>query len=137
MAIRLDKAVGDFGKAADDARHRAKLKNIYSPQLAAHLDPGRLERQTFFGAYQFYRNLWHVVRADGNRLKFLVLRSSDILWKQLKELLLGVAPCARSRISVVAIEDVLANLSDDDLCPKGLREYATKLKQKSLIGSTP
>ena len=133
--VKLSEA--DFGKAADDARHRAKLKNIYSPVLAAHLEPGRLERQAFFGAYQFNRNVWHMVRADHNRLMFLVARSNDILWKQLKELLLGVALRARSRISVVAIEDVLANLSEDDLCPKGFREYAKKLKQKYLILSTP
>jgi len=133
--VKLSEA--DFGKAADDARHRAKLKNIYSPELAAHLEPGRLERRAFFGAYQFYRNVWHMVRADHNRLMFLVPRSNDILWKQLKKLLLGVVPRAGSRISVVAIEDVLANLSEDDLCPKGFREYATKLKQKYLIRSTP
>jgi hypothetical protein len=133
--VKLSEA--DFGKAADDARHRAKLKNIYSPVLASHLEPERLERQAFFGAYQFNRNVWHMVRADHNRLMFLVPRSNDILWKQVKELLLGVAPRARSRISVVAIEDVLANLSEDDLCPKGFREYATKLKQKYLILSSP
>jgi hypothetical protein len=125
----------DFGKAADDPLHRAKLRDIYGPVLAAHLEPGRVERPTFFEAYQFNRNVWHMVRADRSRLIFLLPRSNDILWKQLKDLLLGVVPCTRDRISTVAIEDVITNLFGDDLCPKGLREYATKLRKKYLIQS--
>jgi hypothetical protein len=131
--VKLSEA--DFGKATDDARHRAKLKDIYAPVLATHLEPGRLERKAFFGAYQFNRNVWHMVRADHNRLIFLLPRENDVLWKQLQELLLGIVPRTRERISAVAIENVIARLSGDDRCPKRLREYANKLEQKYLIQS--
>ena len=133
--VKLSEA--DFGKAADDARHRAKLKDIYGPVLAAHLEPARLERLAFFDAYQFNRNVWHMVRADRSRLIFLLPRSNAGLWRLLQHLLSGVVPRTRNRISAVAIEDVIANLSGDDLCPKGLREYAKKLKQKYLIQGAP
>lgn len=76
-----------------------------------------------------------MVREVRNRLIFLLPRCNDILLKQRDELLLGVVPCTRNRIAAVAIEDVIANLYGDDLCPKELREYANKLGQKYLIQS--
>jgi hypothetical protein len=127
----------DFGKAADDDRHRTKLKDTYCPVLAAHLGPGRLESPAFFDAYQFNRNVWHMVRVERSCLIFLLPRSNDILWKQLKKLLLGVVPRTRRRISTIAVEDVIANLIEDDLCPKALRQYAEKLKRKYLVQSAP
>lgn len=133
--VKLSEA--DFGKAADDARHRAKLIDIYSQLLATHLEPGRLEGLAFFDAYQFNRNVWHMVRADRSRLIFLLPRSNAALWTLVQELLSGVLPRTRERISAVAIEDVIASLSADDRCPKTLREYAEKLKQKYLIQSLP
>jgi hypothetical protein len=48
---------------------------------------------------------------------------------------LGVVPQTRERISAIAIEDVIAELSVDDRCPTRLREYANKLKEKYLIQS--
>jgi hypothetical protein len=123
----------DFGKAVDDARHRAKLVDIYSQILTGHLEPARLERLAFFNAYQFNRNVWHMVRTDGSRLIFLLPRANAGLWTLLQHLLSGVAPLTRERISAVAIEDVLATLSADDQCPIRLREYSRNLKQKYLI----
>lgn len=123
----------DFGKAADDVRHRTKLRDTYGPALVAHLEPGRLETVAFFDAYQFNRNLWHSVSEDRNRLIFLLPRENAVLWSLLQEVLLGVRPRTRERISVVAIEDVIAKLCLDDRCPKNLRGYANKLKQKYLI----
>jgi hypothetical protein len=129
--VKLPEA--DFGKAADDARHRAKLARDYAPILAAHLAPERLERLAFFDAYQFNRNVWHMVCSDHNRLIFLLPRANTGLSALLEKLLLGVAPRTRDRISRVAIEDVIATLSRDERCPAGLREYANKLKQKYVI----
>ena len=123
----------DFGKAVDDARHRAKLIDTYSQILTSHLGPARLERLAFFNAYQFNRNVWHMVRTDGSRLIFLLPRSNTGLWRQLQRLLPGVLPGTRERISAVAIEDVIAALLADHQCPDRLREYASKLKQKYLI----
>jgi hypothetical protein len=131
--VKLSEA--DFGKADDDARHRAKLLDVYSHLLTGHLEPARLERLAFFKSYQFNRNVWHMVRADRSRLIFLLPRSNAGLWTLLQRLLSGVVPCTRERISVVAIEDVIAKLSVDGKCPKRLREYAVKLKQKYVIQS--
>jgi hypothetical protein len=133
--VKLSEA--EFGKAADDARHRTKFENTYGPVLAPHLEPERLGRPAFFDAYQFNRNVWHMVRQDRNRLIFLLLRANTELWSRLQELRLGVVPRTRERISAVAIEDVIAKLSVDNRCPKRLREYANKLKQKYLIQTTP
>ncbi len=123
----------DFGKAVDDDRHRDKLQKCYAPILAAHLEPSRMERQIFFEAYQFNRNVWHMVRSDQNRLVFLLPRANTVLWSLLQNLLLGVVPSTRKRIDVVAIEDVLNKLSADDRCPTALREYSNKLKRKYII----
>lgn len=125
----------DFGTAVDDARHRTKLVDIYSPILNGHLEPARLEPLAFFSAYQFNRNVWHMVRTDGSRLIFLLPRANAGLWTLLQHLLSGVVPPTRERISAVAIEDVLAALSDDGQCPIKLREYSRKLKQKYWIQS--
>ncbi len=121
----------DFGKATDDARHRGKLNNSYGA-LAEHLEPGRFDGAAFFDAYQFNRNVWHMVRGDHNRLIFLLPRRNIRLWALVKDLLLGVVPRTRKRISVIAIEDVIAELSTDIRCPERLRPYANKLKQKYL-----
>lgn len=133
--VKLSEA--DFGKGADDVRHRSKLNHTYYPVLATHLESGRLERLAFLDAYQFNRNVWHLVRADRNRLIFLLPRANDVLWKQLQELLLGIVLRTRERISAVAIEDVLEKLSRDGRCPERFRQYADKLKQKYLIQSAP
>ncbi|MEJ7607614.1 MAG: hypothetical protein WKF37_15425 [Bryobacteraceae bacterium] len=85
----------DFGKAVDDARHRAKLVDIYGQILTGHLEPARLERLAFFKAYQFNRNVWHMVRTDGSRLIFLLPRANVGLWTLLQHLLSGVAPLTR------------------------------------------
>jgi hypothetical protein len=129
--VKLSEA--DYGKAPDDTEHRDKLERVYAPLLAAHLEPGRLEKSAFFDAYQFNRNVWQMVREDRNRLIFLLPRANDVLWRQLQGFLLGVVPHSRERISAVATEDVITKLSRDDRCPEVLREYADKLKQKYVI----
>ena len=133
--VKLSEA--DFGKATDDARHMAKLEDIYRNVLAAHLEPWRLERLAFFDAYQFNRNVWHMVHKDRDRLIFLLPRANALLWSLLQELLLGVTPRTRERISAVSIEDVITKLYRDDRCPTRLREYADKLKEKYVIPNGP
>jgi hypothetical protein len=58
------------GKAINDKRHHDKLRKHHADILAGHLEPSRLEAPVLFGAYQFNRNVWHMVRADRNRLIF-------------------------------------------------------------------
>jgi len=120
----------DFGKVADDARHRKKFKDYYEDVLPAHLEPGRLDLLAFFDAYQFNRNVWHMARVEKSQLIFLLPKANVVLRMHLDELLVGVAPSTRNRISAVCIEDVIAKLSTDERCPTRLRQYANKLKQK-------
>ncbi len=129
--VKLSEA--EYGKATDDDEHRDKLERTYGPVLVTHLEAKRLEKPAFFDAYQFNRNVWHLVRENNSRLIFLLPRANEILWTQLQELLLGVVPRTRERISAVATEDVIAKLSTDVLCPKVLQAYAAKLKQKYVI----
>jgi len=123
----------EFGKASDDFRHRSKFRDIYSQKLTPHLEPSRLEMRAFLDAYQFNRNVWHMVHEDRSRLIFLLPRANAGLWASLQELLSGVLPPTRKRISAVAIEDVIAALSTDRQCPETMRKYAIKLEQKYLV----
>ena len=123
----------DFGKARVDARHQAKLNQIYRPQLAPHLTAECLEPATFFSAYQFYRNLWQMVRTPLSRLIFLLPRANTSIWQRLPDLLNAVAPQTRQRVSVIAIEDVLERLAADPQAPAWLVQYAVKLQQKYVI----
>ena len=107
---------------------------MYSPVLAGHLDPARLQPLAFFAAYQFNRNIWHMVRADAqSRLIFLLPRSNTVLWALLQNMLLRVVAGTRKRISAVAIEDVIATLCADERCPNAFRAYARKIEQKYLL----
>ena len=125
----------EFGTAVNDAGHQDKLSKIYRPDLAGHLEPTRLEPAAFFQAYQFNRNVWHLVRTEGSRLIFLLPRSNTGLWRHIQKLILGVLPHTRERISAVAIEDVIAALLADARCPHRLRGYAQKLRDKYLVQS--
>ena len=120
----------DFGKAKDDAPHRNKLRDIYEPVLANHMESRCLDVSAFLAAYQFNRNLWHMVRDDRSRLVFLLPRANAGLWARLHALLSGVVRNTRHRISAVAMEDVIVNLTADDQCPEPLRRYACKFGEK-------
>ena len=122
-----------FGKAINDDRHRAKLAAIYLQKLEFHLERGGLDGPAFFDAYQFNRNVWHMVREDRSQLIFLLPRANKVLWERMHQLLQGVVPETRKRISAVAIESVIARLCADDQCSKEMRDYANKLKQKYVI----
>jgi hypothetical protein len=122
----------DFGKAHNDARHIAKLTNFYRQILSDHMVKERLEPTAFFQAYQFNRNVWHMVREDHSRLLFLLPRANTSLWRLLQELLSGVAVSTLERIAVIAIEDVITRLLKDANCPAGSRAYARKLGLKYL-----
>jgi hypothetical protein len=122
-----------FGKAADDSRHRGKFNDIYRDKLAPQMKNGRIEKVDFFGAYQFYRNVWHMIGDEQSQLIFLLPRANAALQKRLDELLPRLVPKTRARIYVVAIEDVITKLSRDEQCSGAMRAYADKLKDKYLI----
>lgn len=132
--VKLSEA--ELGKASDDERHRRKLRQIYEPQLAGHLASPLLECPGFLAAYQFVRNIWHMVGTPGSRLVFLVPRSNESVWSALEELLLLVQSPTRGRIARIAVEDVLDSLRTDGRCPPRLRRHADDLTHKYVIGRT-
>lgn len=124
----------DVGTAKDDARHREKLTRIYRPVLEGCVDDRLLEPAVFFGAYQFLRNVWHLVRVPGSRLVFLAPKANTGLWQQIEGLIAGVNDRLRPRVWVRATEAVIGALgSEGSECPPQLRDYARyKLARKYL-----
>jgi len=123
----------DFGSAKVDARHLDKLSMIYQPVLQGNVVPACLETKEFFRGYQFYRNVWHLVQRDVNRLVFLLPRANRPLWKKVHDLRSKVLGHVSPRISIVAIEDVLSALIADSCNPAMLREHAKQMARKYLI----
>lgn len=123
----------EFGAATDDPSHRAKLREVYAPELRGHVEPALLEPATFFASYQILRNIWHMVRLEGTRLLFLLPRANADLWEPLQVILSAVRPPARSQVSVVATEDLLASLCSESGGPPEFRDYAHQLAAKYLI----
>ncbi len=126
--VKLSEA--EFGKAADDARHRDKLARIYQPVLSGCVPPALLNAPMFFEVYQILRNVWHLARLQNGRLVFLLPRANTNLWATLTQVLGQVAPPTRSRIAIIAIEDVLQGLAADANCPSDMRIYAKGLSLK-------
>ena len=123
----------EFGTAANDARHRAKLDSMYRPVLSPWVESRLLEPDAFCEAYQVLRNLWHLLRADQNRLVFLLPRANDRLREKLSQLLTGIRGPIRGRVYVMAIEDVLIKLGDDTECAEPLREHIRELRRKYVL----
>ena len=78
-----------------------------------------------------------MVHEDHSRLIFLLPRVNAVLWERIHQLLQGVVPQTRKRISAVPIESVIARLCSDEQCSKEMRDYANKLRQKYVIQITP
>jgi hypothetical protein len=126
----------DFGKATADAKHRRKLRETYRPVLTGHVAAPMLEERAFFRAYQILRNVWHMILVPGSRLVFLLPRANERLWDELAPALASLSPAMRRRVSIVAIEDLLATLQADAQCPTALREYARLLETKYVIAAS-
>ncbi len=129
--VKLSEA--EFGTAKNDERHREKLTRIYRPGLQGHVATSALEEAEFFAAYQVLRNVWHLVRVEESSLVFLLPRANVRLWEVLPTLLDQLTGATRSRVRIVAIEDVFAWLQADDECPSPLRAYASELAAKYLV----
>ncbi|GAM09875.1 hypothetical protein OR1_02157 [Geobacter sp. OR-1] len=121
--VKLSEA--EFGKAKNDDEHRNKLKMTYLPKLAGKVDAKLLDPKEFFKYYQLMRYMWLIAQDDKARLILLLPQANKKLWKTLDE----VRPQLSTlwdRVSIVATEDVIANLCKS----KQLTGYAEKLKSK-------
>ena len=105
----------------------------YTKRLIDHVEASSLQEKTFFGSYQVFRNVWHMLASPESRL-FLMPRANKRLWNELARTQAVLRPATRERIVVVAIEDVLARIGADPQCPAVLREYSTHLQRKYVIG---
>jgi hypothetical protein len=103
-----------FGKAPSDARHIAKLEEIYRPALAGRVEDKCFDLSAFFRDYQLYRNVAQIRRDSSDRLLLLLPRTRTQLWQHATEWCdarsLG---SLREHITVVALEDVVAALAAD------------------------
>ena len=126
--VKLSEA--GFGSAEADKEHLLKLEAIYRQPLRAHVSPDLLSPPNFFRFYQLLRNVWHLARPSADRLLFLMPRANTGLWRSLTGFLPQVSAEMRSRITTVAIEDVLISLECDSDCPEALRSYAGELSTK-------
>ena len=120
----------DFGKAQPDERRLRKLRDIYMPRLAPHMESSLQEASGFFASYQILRNIWHMIGRPRGRLLFLLPRANTRLWPMLDATLAGVGPDVRTRVTRVAIEDVLLHLATNAECSVRLRHYAEALQVK-------
>ena len=120
----------EFGKAANDARHKAKLRDLYKPVLAPHVAEYLLDEMKFFGAYQILRNVWHLASTPRSRLLFVMPEANRPLWIQLEGVLAELRPELRSRVIVSSIESVLGRLREHERCSPELRAYAEAMTGK-------
>ena len=125
----------EFGKAEDDARHEAKLREIYEPRLSPYIDARLLGKNAFFASYQILRNLWHAAGTTSGRVLFLYPKQHEMLTRQLSQVLEHVKPTLRDRIDIAHIEDVLAHLVNDARCPQPLRNHAAELAKKYVMAT--
>jgi hypothetical protein len=129
--VKLSEA--DFGTAANDEAHNDKLRSIYSKSLIGQVDAILLEPTTFFDHYQLLRNLWQIVGSQDARLIFLLPRANKRIWKDATLFKLRVAQSLRERVTVVAIEDVILGLCEDNRCPDSLKQHAQLLRAKYIF----
>ena len=122
----------ELGIAKSNRIRDRKLSEIYRPALLPHVAEELLEPKAFFNAYQFLRNVWHLVQGEKSRLIFLVPQSNDKVWNRLQELVPFVSEVSRRRISIVSMEGLIQQLMriETDL---ELREHAANLHQKYAI----
>ncbi len=103
-----------FGRATHDERHLVKLRTIYEPLLRGRLADDLLRPEVFFRDYQLFRQLAQLRPTSEDRVVLLLPRGRRRLWDH------ASLWCTQSRlgdlsarISIVALEDLLAALHVD------------------------
>lgn len=119
-----------FGKAVGDERHMRKLTDTYGPTLRGKVADDLLEPKRFFENYQLLRNLWHVVECDADQLLLLLPRANVIAWREAQNFLRNLGPGMRTRVSALAIEDVIEVLKRETPEGSDLRAHANELGRK-------
>lgn len=109
----------EFGRAKNDERHRAKLKEIYTEKLEGKVSPEAVDESTFFANYQLLRNISHVIPKNGDRLFVIFPRGNSNIYSPLnrkvdiiKTLLL---PKTLECVSVLRLEDLVNRFKQSPL----------------------
>ncbi len=131
--VKLSEA--EFGKAADDAKHHEKLRDIYSRRLRGLISPDLLEPRVFFGHYQLLRNVSLLHGDSASQLVILFPRANTVLIPPLERVLAGINPSHRGRVHAVHIEDAINSLCACESLQPGLRIYASALREKYIPDS--
>lgn len=106
LLVEVKLTEGEFGRCADDARHRRKREERYLPRLAGAVQPAALEPGLFFRHYQILRNVSYA--GPSTRVLFLIPRGNAALAGGTRYLSEHLRP--GTPVSVRYLEDVLAEL---------------------------
>ena len=125
-----------FSRSIGDAQNREKLRNIYASALRKFVEQEYLEGKLFFANYQLLRNLTYFDPERNDIVIFLFPRGQDKVADRARKVL-DVAiqnPTVRSRITILYLEDVVANalahLTKDDHL---LRTHLHLFQQKYIV----
>jgi hypothetical protein len=119
-----------FGKAVNDERHRQKINRIYLPRLVGRVDPRLLEPGRFCSSYQILRNLWLAAADARTYVLFLLPKENECLSAELDLVLSSVSSELMTRVRVVHIEDLIAELATSTSAENELAWYAEMLREK-------
>ncbi|HEX4051163.1 MAG TPA: hypothetical protein VHY19_09815 [Steroidobacteraceae bacterium] len=127
----------EFGPASektneDRRKYDEKRTEFYLPGLQGKCPDEFLERNFFLKNYQIFRNLWLATTSDKATLVFLMPRANYRLWDQLNPIVDRLGDSLKSRIRIVAIEDVLKSLAIVH-SPAWVSKYAMLLRAKYLL----
>jgi hypothetical protein len=129
--VKLSEA--DFGTAERDEKHLDKLKKTYAPVLKGQIDKKLLNSEAFFKNYQILRLAWCAVKEPTTTLMFLLPQANQKLWVRLPKVLDDFSKELRSRTRIVAMEDVLEELSANPGLSPELKEHVRTLQEKYVL----
>lgn len=123
----------EFGRAANDARHREKLATIYRPVLESVVAPHLLETEEFLANYQLMRNVWLAARGTKDRVVFLLPRANESIRPEIERFLGGLSASMARRVHMVMVEDLLNALPGSPHLPPSLVTHVALLREKYLL----
>ena len=133
LLIEVKLTESGFGGCDPNGTHQKKLLETYSSRLKAKVTEGCLDQSVFFPNYQLFRNVSHLDIGRGDTLILLVPRANEMTWQQ------GHGFCdqrltqtTQQSVKLVAVEDVLSDLSHAEELPCRFRGHLDSLCEKYL-----
>lgn len=109
LLVEVKLSETEFGRCADDLKHRGKLDSIYRPRLNGKVLSQALVAPMFFDEYQLLRNVSHI--RTGDTLVLLVPRANSRVWQQAETFLSTVVRKEfASAVRLVALENLITSI---------------------------